>query len=500
MERVVLQRLSDLLRGIGMAWRVIHGDPDLPVDHLAYVSRHARPGTAFVAVRLIKAHPDHSLDDAVGRGATALIHADDVPIPEGAAATAPVRVWVADARLALARLSRTLYPAAPATVAAVTGTNGKTSTGEFTRQIWEQAGHVAASFGTLGLIAPGIQRPYSFTTPGPITLHEAFDEIARDPGVTHVAVEASSHALDQRRAHGVRFRAAAFTNLTQDHLDYHGTMAAYFAAKRQLFEVLMPPGGDVVLNIDDPAGRLLAERAAQRRQRIITTSASGQPATLSVRASQAVPLGYRLALEIDGRRQEAVLPVIGNFQIANALTALGLALATGIDRSRALGALARLAAAPGRLQRVAALAGGGQVFVDYAHSPDALEKALRALREHASGPLSVVFGCGGNRDTGKRPLMGAVASRLADRVIVTDDNPRLEDPAAIRAEVLAAAPDAIDIGDRREAIAAGIEGAGKHGIVLIAGKGHEDGQDVAGVKHPFHDETVIRSLIGEVQR
>ncbi len=476
-------RLS-LLAGEGMR---LMGDGGVEIAGLCADSRQLRPGDLFAALGGSRDDGRRYIADALARGAVAVLGPQGI----GEAGLGVPVVEVDDPRSALARMAARLAGAQPDHVVAVTGTNGKTSTAVFTRQIWQMLGHPAASLGTLGLDAPGRHIPGSLTTPDPITLHRLAAELAGE-GVQHLAIEASSHGLDQRRLDGLRIAAGAFTNLTRDHFDYHGGEAAYLAAKRRLFTELLPEGSVAVLNADVPEFATLAADAAARDLEIIDY---GRAATrLRLVGQELHEAGQILELELDGRRMTADLPLVGDFQAWNALAALGLVAGTGGDLMAAAAMLAALKGAPGRMQLVTRHRNGAAVFVDYAHTPDALEKALLALRAHTQGRLVVAFGCGGDRDPGKRPVMGRIAHQRADRVIVTDDNPRGEDPAWIRAAVMQGAGSAaLEIGDRAEAIAAGIAMIEPGDVLLVAGKGHETGQTIAGVTHPFDDAAVCRA-------
>jgi UDP-N-acetylmuramoyl-L-alanyl-D-glutamate--2,6-diaminopimelate ligase len=378
-------------------------------------------------------------------------------------------------------------------VVAVTGTNGKTSTVEMTRQIWRMSGHRSASIGTLGVTTSDDQVKTGLTTPDIVTFLHNMAGLKR-MGTTHVAYEASSHGLDQHRAEGVPLAAAAFTNFSRDHLDYHQTMEAYFEAKMRLFEQLLPPGSPAVIWTDDPKSDEVIERATRAGHRLFTVGRKGE----AIRLLDQVPtaLGQTLMLDHDGASYRLALPLIGAYQASNVLTAAGLVLATGGEWQQTFSAMQRVAPVRGRLERAVISRGGVPVYVDYAHTPDALEAAIAALRPHVEGELVIVFGAGGDRDKGKRPEMGAVAARLADVVIVTDDNPRGEDPAAIRAEIMAGAAGAIEVPGRREAIAEAIRIAQPGDIVLLAGKGHETGQIVGAGENrrvlPFDDALVAR--------
>ncbi len=392
----------------------------------------------------------------------------------------------------LALAASRFYAARPGTIAAVTGTNGKTSVAHFTREIWQAEGHKSASLGTLGWIVGAERHAGALTTPDPVALHRMLSDLAAS-GVDHAAIEASSHGLAQHRLDGLSFAAAAFTNLTRDHLDYHGTLEAYRAAKEQLFTVLLAPDGTAVLNADSPEYGRLSSLVRGRGHKVIAYGVSREA---DLRLVSRLPRrdGQRVGLSLNRETYEIDLKLIGDFQALNVLAALGLALATGSDLARAVAALPALTTVPGRMQLVGE-PNGAAVFVDYAHTPDALATVLAASRPHAEGRLIVVFGAGGDRDTGKRPLMGQVATEKADLVYVTDDNPRTEIAGAIRQAILAAAPGAIEIGDRREAIGAAIAALQPGDVLVIAGKGHESGQIVGRETLPFDDVVVAREAI-----
>ena len=466
-------RLNELI-GFGGDARVT----GFAIDH-----RKVAPGTVFGAFRGSRFDGEDYIPAAIEAGAVAV-----VARPEATVAGA-AHVADAEPRRAFARLAARYFAPFPDTVIAVTGTNGKTSTVELTRQLWRMAGHVSASIGTLGVTTADDQISTGLTTPDIVTFLSNMAGLRRE-GVTHAAFEASSHGLSQYRTEGLPVRAAAFTNLSRDHLDYHVTMEAYLEAKLRLFTEVVDGDGAAVVWADDPASARVAELARERELRLLTVGAGGEMLKLVGRT--ATQLGQTLVIEADGRSHSVKLPLIGAYQAANALTAAGLVLATGGDLAQTLEDLGRVAPVRGRLERAAISTAGAPVYVDYAHTPDAIEAAIAALRPHAKARLILVFGAGGDRDAGKRPEMGAVAARLADHVIVTDDNPRSEDPAAIRRDVLAGAPAAIEIADRREAIAAAIAEAGPDDIVLIAGKGHEQGQIVGDKVLPFDDVTVAR--------
>jgi UDP-N-acetylmuramoyl-L-alanyl-D-glutamate--2,6-diaminopimelate ligase len=454
-------------------------------------SRAAAEGALFVAIPGARADGRAFIADAVGRGAIAVVAPPGTEWPPGV----PPRPLIEDAepRRVLARIAAVLAGAQPKTLVAVTGTNGKTSTVEFLRKLWLLGGKTAASLGTLGVIAPGIAAGPGLTTPDPVTLANTLAEIAR-AGVQHAAMEASSIGLDQFRLDGLKLSAGAFTNLTRDHLDYHPTMAAYRAAKLRLFEELLPYGSSVVAStaLDSETMAALLGIAKQRR---LDLSTVGDGATFArLLSATPLPAGQMLEVMHAGRRYSIELALPGRFQAENALMAAALAMATGVGR--ALDLLPQLAGVRGRMERAARLDNGAVVYVDYAHTPDALERLLTALRPHTEGKLHVVFGAGGDRDPGKRPLMGAAAARFADVVIVTDDNPRGEDPAAIRAAVLAGCPDATEVAGREAAIAAALSGLGAGDVLAVAGKGHEQGQTINGETLPFDDVSVVRRLAG----
>jgi len=471
------------------------GDPD--IRGLAADSRNVRPGFLFAALPGSKLDGRRFVDDAVARGAVAILTDDPASFSGLALREPPVAVvFDPNPRRRLARIAARFYAPQPETLVAVTGTNGKTSVTAFARQIWQHLGHRAASLGTIGIVGPDFVQPGSLTTPDPVTLHRELNILARS-GIDHVALEASSHGLDQYRLDGLELAAAAFTNLTRDHLDYHRDMEAYFAAKARLFTELLPPDGTAVLNADSAEAARLGQLCRQRGQTVLTFGAASG-ADLRLVAARPLDTGQELRLEVFGEHRELVLPLVGSFQASNALAALGLAIATGAPVERALEALPKLEGVPGRLQQAAKHSSGAPVIVDYAHTPDALATVLGALRAHCRGRLVVVFGCGGDRDAGKRPQMGEIARRLADRVIVTDDNPRSEDPVAIRRAILDRCPEAEEIGDRARAIRRGLELLQPGDLLLIAGKGHESGQIVGGITHPFDDAAVARQAIAEL--
>ena len=459
------------------------------VTGLAVDSRAVKPGDLFFALAGHKTDGSRFIDAAIASSAVAV--AGDHP-PEGARRV-PF-VVTPNPRRALALAAARFYPRQPATIAAVTGTSGKTSVAAFTRQIWQSLGHASASIGTIGLVSPKRTVYGSLTTPDPIALHRQLDEIAGE-GVTHLAFEASSHGLDQYRLDGVRIAAGGFTNLSRDHMDYHPDVAHYLNAKLRLFRDLVVAGGAAVISADHDCSQEVIDAARARRLRVIAVGRKAD-GNEGIRLVEAEIDGFaqKLALEHRSRKLTIKLPLVGEFQIENALVAAGLAIGTGSDVEKVFASLEQLEGAKGRLERVGER-NGAPIFVDYAHKPDALAKALQALRPYAKRKLVVVFGAGGDRDAGKRPLMGAIAADNADHVIVTDDNPRSENPETIRAAILAAATGAKDIGDRAEAIRAGISALQPGDALLIAGKGHETGQIVGDKTLPFSDHDAVAAAL-----
>ncbi|PZN92158.1 MAG: UDP-N-acetylmuramoyl-L-alanyl-D-glutamate--2,6-diaminopimelate ligase [Alphaproteobacteria bacterium] len=467
-------RLGDLVGGGGS--ETVTG---FALDH-----RKVAPGTIFGAFRGARSNGEDYIPAAIAAGAIAVVTRTGVPV-EGALA-----IHADEPRAVFAQAAARFFAPFPAVTVAVTGTNGKTSTAELTRQLWHQAGHVAASIGTLGVTTAHDQVSTGLTTPDVVTFLANMAGLQRE-GISHASFEASSHGLDQYRTEGLPVAAAAFTNLSRDHLDYHGTMEAYFAAKLRLFTDVVDADGAAVVWADDASysARVIAAARA-RGLRLLTVGSAGE--TLRLVSRTPTQLGQALEIEAEGRVHKVQLPLIGAYQAANALVAAGLVIATGGAIAATLSNLARVQPVRGRLERAVIARSGAAVYVDYAHTPDALEAAAAALRPHVQGRLILVFGAGGDRDTGKRPLMGETAVRTADRVIVTDDNPRSEDAATIRAAIMAAAPGASEIGDRRSAIAAAIAESGPDDIVLVAGKGHEQGQVVGDRVLPFDDVQVAR--------
>ena len=468
----------------------VEGLADVALTGLASDSRQVQPGNLFFALHGTKADGSAYAADAARRGAAAVIAAMGSAL--GAIAV-PV-LTVEDPRLALALSAARFYGRQPAAMVAVTGTSGKTSVAAFTRQIWEQAGLAAASIGTTGVVAPGRNEYGSLTTPDPIALHRLLAELA-DAGVTHASMEASSHGLDQRRLDGVKLAAGAFTNLGRDHMDYHPTVEDYHKAKLRLFEALLPKGAPAVIFADDPWSEPTVRAAKEAGLAVLTVGRHGT--FLALKRVEHERHRQRAEIEHDGLISEIDLPLAGDFQISNALVAAGLAIATGTPAGQALAALEKLKGAPGRLDLVGTTAAGAPVYVDYAHKPDALENVLASVRPFTTGRVVVVFGCGGDRDRGKRPIMGEIATRLADVVIVTDDNPRSEVPEEIRAAILAAAPGAVEIGDRRKAIHEAVAMLEAGDTLIVAGKGHEEGQTIGTQTLPFSDHAEVRAALTE---
>jgi len=458
----------------------------LAVAGLAADSRAVKPGDVFFALGGSKTDGARFIGAAVAAGAIAVVaghpHSASVPV-----------IVTPNPRRALALAAAAFYPRQPQTVAAVTGTSGKTSVAAFTRQLWESLGQDAASLGTIGIVSRHRNVYGSLTTPDPVALHRALDELAGE-GVTHLALEASSHGLDQHRLDGVRVTAAAFTNLSRDHMDYHPTVEHYLAAKLRLFTDLAPEGGPAVIAADHEHSAAVIAAARARKLDVMTVGRHGEGIRLVDAAIDG--FGQRMTIEHRGQTHRLRLPLVGEFQIENALVAAGLVIATAGDAARTFAALEKLEGAKGRLELVGAR-NGAPVFVDYAHKPDALMKALEALRPYARGRLVVVFGAGGDRDAGKRPLMGEIAAQHADAVIVTDDNPRSEKPAAIRAEILTAAKGATEIGDRAEAIRSAVASLQPGDVLLIAGKGHETGQIIGDKILPFSDHEAASAALAE---
>lgn len=463
---------------------------DLEVIGISSDSRQVRSGVVFFALAGTKADGAVYAADAAARGAAAIVAAKGSAI---AGLSVPL-LAVDDPRLALALSAARYFGKQPQTMVAVTGTSGKTSVAAFTRQIWEQAGYAAASIGTTGVVAPGRNDYGSLTTPDPVALHQLLRELA-DAGVTHASMEASSHGLDQRRLDGVKLAAGGFTNLGRDHMDYHSTIEDYHRAKLRLFDTLLSKGAPAVIFADDPWSAPTIEAARAAGLEVLTVGRHGD--FLRLKRVEHERHRQRAEVEADGVLYEIDLPLAGDFQISNALVSAGLAISTETPVAKALMALEKLKGAPGRLDLVGTTANGAPVYVDYAHKPDALENVLASVRPFTTGRVVVVFGCGGDRDRGKRPIMGEIATRLADVVIVTDDNPRSEVPETIRAAILAAAPGAIEIGDRRQAIREAVAMLHAGDTLIVAGKGHEEGQTIGSETLHFSDHEEVRAALVE---
>ena len=467
----------------------------LEITGLTADSREVGPGMLFAALPGTLTDGAGFIPQAIEKGAAAIL------LPQGSSAAGGLKLPVleeADPRRALALMAARFYRRQPGTIVGVTGTNGKTSVVAFVRQLWQAMGLSAASLGTIGVETPAGPRPLIHTTPDPVGLHRVLAELS-DEGVTHLALEASSHGLQQRRLDGVKFAAAAFTNLSRDHLDYHATFEDYLAQKLRLFDRLLPGGAPVVIDTDSAGADRFLEAASRRNLPALTVGESGR--TLTLLEARRDGLAQHLSIRHDGKTHDVTLPLVGGFQAANALVAAGLCMACGAEADEILPLLGALKGARGRLEQAGVSARGAPVYIDYSHTPDALATALDALRPYANNRLVVVFGCGGDRDRGKRPQMGKIACDKADMVFVTDDNPRGEDPAAIRAAILKAAPGAREIGDRREAIEAAVLNLGPGDLLLIAGKGHEPGQTIAGKVIPFSDhDAVAAALAAEAAR
>jgi UDP-N-acetylmuramoyl-L-alanyl-D-glutamate--2,6-diaminopimelate ligase len=454
-------------------------------------SRKVEAGYLFAALPGSKTDGARFLSDAVARGARAVLARPEVAADAAALGVA----FIADEnpRLRLARMAAAFYGAQPDIVAAVTGTKGKSSIVAFLREIWSRLGKPAASLGTVGVVGPKGEMPLNHTTPDPVEIHHLLAGLKRD-GVDHLAIEASSHGLDQYRLDGVAVAGAGFTNITRDHMDYHATFEDYLAAKLRLFTEVVASGGVAVVNSDADHSDAFIAASRKRGLTLLTVGETGESIRLKSRQSR----GDAQALSIvhDGHTYNVLLPLAGAFQASNALVAAGLAIGLGEDAEKVFAALAHLKGAPGRMEKAAYSVSGAPIYVDYAHTPDSLEKVLKALRPHTAGKLHVMFGCGGDRDKGKRPLMGQIAAALADDVIVTDDNPRSENPATIRREILATVPNARDIGDRAEAIRAGIAALQVGDVLVLAGKGHETGQYVGSEVRPFSDrEEAVKAAL-----
>ncbi len=461
--------------------------PALTLAGISADSRKVKAGDLFIAISGSGADGLRFAANAAACGAIAIIGEGERPagLPDKT-----VYVRVNDARALLARAAAKFFPRQPEFVAAVTGTNGKTSVASLARQIWTALGKSAASLGTLGVTKPSGEMKGSLTTPDPVELHKMLDALAGE-GITHLAMEASSHGLEQKRLDGVKLAAGAFTNLTRDHLDYHKTLEAYREAKLRLFEVLLPKGAATVVNADSPEAQIISAIAEKRGLRFIGVGKHG--GALKLVQSEREGFGEILTIHAGGIDHRVKLPLVGAFQVSNALVAAGLAIAAGATEAEALAVIETLKGANGRLELVGEK-NGAPIFVDYAHTPDALLNALQALRPYAKR-LVVVFGAGGNRDPGKRPLMGAVAVNNADLVYVTDDNPRSETPAAIRSQIMQSASGAVEIGDRAAAIRTAVAELKQGDVLLVAGKGHETGQIVGDRTLPFSDHDEVSAAL-----
>ncbi len=467
---------------------------NIEVSSIASDSRQVKPGTLFFALTGSKTDGGKFIASAVEQGASAVVTGEVPNAPVSGSVGVPI-LKVADPRRVLSLSAAYFYgDAQPQSMVAVTGTSGKTSVASFTRQIWDFGGFKAASIGTTGVVAPGRNDYGTLTTPDPVALHHLLADLAKG-GVTHAAMEASSHGLDQRRLDGVKLSAAAFTNLGRDHMDYHPTVEDYLEAKLRLFRVLLPKGAPAVIFADDPWAERAITAAQDAGLSALTVGRKG--ALLTLKRVEHERYRQRAEIGAEGRIFEIDLPLAGDFQISNALVSAGLAIATGMPIELTLAALEKLKGAPGRLDLVGSTANGAPVYVDYAHKPDALENVLTSVRPFTTGRVVVVFGCGGDRDRGKRPIMGEIASRLADVVIVTDDNPRSEVPADIRAAILESAPNAIEIGDRRQAIREAVAMLAAGDTLIVAGKGHEEGQTIGAQTLSFSDHEEVRAALTE---
>jgi len=467
-------------------------EPDTPDTLIRGIALNSRDvGEDYLFAALVGAQVDGAsfIPQALEKGASAILfdQGRDIEVPSGVA-----QIAAPQARQALAHIAAKWFARQPSHCVAVTGTNGKSSTVSLYAQLARALGHAAASIGTLGVQTADQEAGFGLTTPDTVRFQEMLARLDED-GVTHVALEASSHGLDQFRIDGARLEAAAFANITRDHLDYHGTFENYLYAKLRLIGEVLPPRGRAVINADATHADRFIDIAWARGLSLCLVGFKGQHAKLLLR--QPTGDGQRVVIEAEGRVFRIAFPLMGGFQVDNALLAAGLLQASGHSWAEILPHFEALKPVAGRLERVSAPGAKASVIVDYAHTPDGLQAALRALRSHTRGQLHVVFGCGGDRDTGKRPLMGEIAAQMADSVIITDDNPRGEDPAAIRSSIRAACPNAQDIGDRAQAIETAIAAADPGDSILIAGKGHETGQDVGGTVTPFDDRAVARDIL-----
>jgi UDP-N-acetylmuramoyl-L-alanyl-D-glutamate--2,6-diaminopimelate ligase len=469
------------------------GAARVPITGLAADSREVKPGYLFAALPGVKTDGARFIEDALARGAAAILVVEGAALASGSAAI----IEDSDPRRRLALIASRFFGLQPKTAVAVTGTNGKTSVASFLRQLWAGQGFKAASLGTVGVVSPRGTQVLKHTTPDPIELHGILAALAGD-GVTHLALEASSHGLQQRRVDGVTLAAGAFTNISRDHLDYHASFEDYFAQKLRLFTELLPRGASAVVDVDSEAGLRVAAVAEASGLKLISVGHAGK--TLRLVSAELDGFGQILVIEHSGKRFRVRLPLVGAFQASNALVASGLAMATGADAATVLPMLESLQGARGRLDLAGIARAGAPIFIDYAHTPDALAKALDALRPYVENRLVVVFGCGGDRDKGKRPEMGRIAAAKADLAIVTDDNPRSENPAAIRSQILSAAEGAVEIGDRATAITDAVAKLERGDVLLVAGKGHETGQTIGTTVIPFSDHDAVQAALKQEAR
>jgi len=471
-----------------MTLRELGFDSDVLASGLTCDSRDVKPNYIFAALPGTVTDGRKYIENAIEKGAGAILSTAgfDLPVPFLASD---------NPRLDYAKMAAKFYAGQPETLVAMTGTNGKSSTVEFLRQIWAFAGKQAACFGTLGVQAPKGYRPLTHTTPDAVALHQTLSGL-KEEGVTHTAMEASSHGLDQYRLDGVKITASGFSNLTQDHFDYHLDAEDYFQAKARLFMELTPPNAPVVINVNDEYGQRLVKMCQDRGQDVLQVGWSGQ----DIRIDEVMPRASSqiVDLVVHGKRHKIELPLAGEFQTLNAIAALGLAMVTGVQTEKALDALGHLKGVAGRMERAGQTKEGAPIFVDFAHTEDGLDKLLRSVRPHTMGKIIVAFGCGGDRDPNKRPKMGRIAAKLADDVIVTDDNPRTEDAASIRKAVLEGCPSATEIGDRATAIREGIKKLGPNDCFVIAGKGHEQGQIIGTKTIPFSDVKQVGAALKEL--
>lgn len=480
--------------------RVLPSDRhDVDVKGITADSRLVRKNYLYAALKGNKFDGRDFIKAAVDNGAIAVLAEEGTVLPEGVDSKQVTLITDPDPRRRFAIMAANFYKSQPRVIAGVTGTNGKTSTVHFAAQLWQLLGNKSASLGTMGIHGAGFNQDGRMTTPDPVELHAALADI-NAAGITHLAMEASSHGLHQSRLDGVAMTVAAFTNITRDHLDYHGSMDAYLEAKAKLFSHVLIPGGTAVLNADLPEYQQLEDICKSRGQRVISFGQKGYE--IQLLEQKPTQHGQDIKLEVMGKVYDLHLPLIGAFQAQNVLCALGLVIAEFIDDleriEKCVKLLEFLKGVRGRVESVDGHPSGAAIFVDYAHTPDALENVLKATRPHTKGKLHVLFGCGGDRDKGKRPEMGRIAQELADVVIVTDDNPRSEKPAQIRKEILAACPKATEIGDRRQAILESLKALSADDVLIVAGKGHEQGQIIEGVTHPFDDKGEIQKAMTEL--